>query len=335
MAAGSPWVRIVIVNYNAGSLLQDCIDALAVQTMSAFETVIVDNASTGHPIASLRLPDTRFKIQHAGTNIGFAAATNLGARGSASPWVATLNPDTRPRPKWLAELRTATERHPWATFFGSTQLVMGNSDFVDGFGDVLSAFGTAWRSGNGRPASELPNGDCEVFSPCAAAALYARPCFERAGGFDEDFFCYLEDVDLGFRLRLRGERCIQVRRAEVLHAGSAIAGHLSEFSVFHSYRNRVWLFAKNTPWQLLLPIVALQSVAIAVALARPRARRYRRAGLRGAWAGIKGLLPALQRRRETQRKRLVSTWDVAQMMVWNPLRSWPRGRVQVLRRLAE
>ena len=67
------------------------------------------------------------------------------------------------------------------------------------------------------------------------------------------------------------------------------AGHLSEFSVFHSYRNRIWLFAKNTPWPLLLPIFGLQSAAIALALARPRARRYRRAGLRGVWAGVKGL----------------------------------------------
>jgi GT2 family glycosyltransferase len=252
-----------------------------------------------------------------------------------SPWVATLNPDTRPKPEWLAELRAATERHPWATFFGSTQLELENPDAVDGFGDVLSAFGTAWRSGNGRAASELPNGDCEVFSPCAAAALYARSCFERAGGFDESFFCYLEDVDLGFRLRLRGERCVQVRHAEVLHAGSAIAGHLSDFSAFHSYRNRVWLFAKNTPWQLLLPIFGLQSAAIAVALARPRARRYRRAGFMGVWAGVKGLRAALRIRKNIQRERLISTWDTARLMIWNPLSSRPRGRVQVLRQLAK
>ena len=83
-------------------------------------------------------------------------------------------------------------------------------------------------------------------------------------GFDESFFCYLEDVDLGFRLRLRGERCVQVRRAEVLHAGSAISGHLSDFSVFHSYRNRIWLFAKNVPGPLLPPILAMQSAAIAL-----------------------------------------------------------------------
>lgn len=333
MTGDSPWVRIVIVNYNAGPMLQACVDALASQTMTAYEAVIVDNSSKDCPISGLRLPDDRFQIRHAGDNIGFAAATNLGTRGSTVPWIAALNPDTRPRPDWLAELRSATERYNWATMFGSTQLNMNNPEIVDGFGDVLSAFGSAWRSGNGRTVSELPEDDCEVFSPCAAAALYARPSFEREKGFDENFFCYLEDVDLGFRLRLRGERCVQVRRAEVLHAGSAISGHLSEFSVFHSYRNRIWLFAKNLPGPLLPPILGLQSLGIALSLARPEAQPYRRAALKGVWAGLKGLPHALQSRKRVQRSRAKSTWDVARMMIWNPLHSRPKGRIELLRQI--
>ena len=214
--------------------------------------------------------------------------------------------------------------------FGSTQLAMDDPDIVDGFGDVLSAFGSAWRSGNGRSVRELPDSDCEVFSPCAAAALYATPSFEREGGFDESLFCYLEDVDLGFRLRLRGGRCVQVRRAEVLHAGSAISGHLSDFSVFHSYRNRIWLFAKITPWPLLPPILGMQSVAIALSLARPEARCYRHAALNGVWAALKGLPGALRSRTRVQRTRVTSTWQVARMMVWSPFKSRPKGRIQFI-----
>jgi GT2 family glycosyltransferase len=82
MTPESPWVRIVIVNYNAGPLLQACVDALATQTMPAFETVVVDNESMVRPISGLRLPDGRFQVRHAGDNIGFAAGTNLGAQGS-------------------------------------------------------------------------------------------------------------------------------------------------------------------------------------------------------------------------------------------------------------
>jgi GT2 family glycosyltransferase len=212
---------------------------------------------------------------------------------------------------------------------------MANPEIVDGFGDVLAAFGSAWRSGNGRRVSELPDSDCEVFSPCAAAALYATSSFERAGGFDERFFCYLEDVDLGFRLRLGGERCIQVRRAEVLHAASAISGHLSDFSVFHSYRNRVWLFAKDAPWVLLPLIFGLQGVAVPFALARHEAAPYRGTALKGLWAGVKGLPRALQNRASVQRNRVQSTWEVARMMIWNPTKSRPKGRIQVFGKAQE
>ena len=319
MNSGTSWVRVVIVNYNGGELLQSCIDALAAQSMPIFEAVIVDNASTAPPVSSLRLPDDRFQIHHAGDNIGFAAGCNLGAHGGTAPWIATLNPDAMPRPDWLAELRAATERYPWAQMFGSTQIDANDPSLVDGFGDLLAAFGTAWRSGGGLPASALPEPDREPFSPCAAAALYARPAFKAAGGFDERFFCYLEDVDLGFRLRLKGETCVQVRRAEVLHVGSAFAGRLSDFSVFHSYRNRIWLFAKCVPLLLLPPLSLLQAAGMIAALARPRARPYRGAALKGMWAGLKGLPQAFADRRRVQCQRTVSTWDVARMLVWSPL----------------
>jgi GT2 family glycosyltransferase len=326
MIGENPWVRIVIVNYDAGEMLQACVDALTAQTMFDFETLIVDNASAIRPVTDLRLPDQRFQVLHAGANIGFAAGTNLGAKGTRASWIATLNPDTKPRPDWLAELRAATERYGWATMFGSTQLKLEDPEIVDGFGDVLSAFGSAWRSGNGRPVRELPNEDCEVFSPCAAAALYKRCFFERAGGFDESFFCFLEDVDLGFRLRLTGQRCVQVRRAEVLHAGSAISGHLSAFSVFHSYRNRIWLLAKDVPGPMLVPVFGMQCAAMGLALTRP----YRRAAVRGIWAGLKGLPRAIRSRRAVQRSRAKSTLEVARLMIWDPLKSRPEGRIQVL-----
>ena len=317
--ADAPWVRVVIVNYNGGALLQSCVDALAAQTMPAFEAVIVDNGSTAPSVGMAKLPDARFHIRHAGANIGFAAANNLGARGSTAPWIATLNPDAFPRPDWLAELRAATERYPWAKAFGSTQLDAQDPAIVDGFGDALGVHGTAWRSGGGAPASALPDQDCLIFSPCAAAALYAKPAFDALGGFDESFFCYMEDVDLGFRLRLCGEQCVQVRRAEVLHVGSAIAGRMSNFGVFYTFRNRMWLVVKDVPWPLLPPVACLQAASTLFSALRPSAGAYRWAALKGAWAGITGLQRAIQCRRAVQRQRIVSSLDVARMLVWNPV----------------
>ncbi len=173
-----------------------------------------------------------------------------------------MNPDAEPNDAWLEELRRATLRHRHATMFGSTQIDARRPDRVDGFGDVVSIYGTAWRGASGALVGALPADDREVFAPCAAAALYARDAFLAAGGFEESFFCYLEDVDLGFRLRLGGARCIQVRRAEVRHMAAAIAGEDSAFSVFHRQRNRIWLIARNVPSPLVFLVLALQIVVV-------------------------------------------------------------------------
>jgi GT2 family glycosyltransferase len=316
----SPWVRVVIVNYNAGPMLQACVDALARQTLAAFEAVIVDNASSDGSAEALRLPDRRFRIIYSGTNAGFAAANNVGARGARVPWIATLNPDTVPAADWLEAMRRGTHAYPYARVFGATLVNAADPSVIDGFGDALSIAGIAWRGGTGRPVSSLPDGDREVFSPCAAAALYDRQIFEAARGFDEAFFCYIEDVDLGFRLRLAGERCVQLRNAVVRHHASAIAGEQSDFVLFHSYRNRLWLLFKDMPLALLVIAVPLNLLCSLFMLAkRALSGKSLRAPLRGL---VQGMTPGpvLKGRRRAQSTRRISTLAVAQSLVWDPFK---------------
>lgn len=317
MGSMAAWARVIVVNHNAGPLLQRCIDALAAQTLPEFEAVIVDNASSDGSIEALRLPDIRFRVQLAGGNLGFAAANNLAASGCNAAWIATLNPDAEPRATWLEELRRATFRSPRVKVFGSTQIDARHLDVVDGFGDVYSIFGTAWRGASGWHVATLPQGDRDVFAPCAAAALYARDAFLSAGGFDESFFCYLEDVDLGFRLRLRGERCVQVRRAEVLHERSAIAGSNSDFFLFHSQRNRLWVMLKNVPSPLIWFVLLLQIAVVPLVILRRGADKWGVA-LRGVASGLKGLPRVWRERRKVQTGRVISNADIARMLVWNP-----------------
>jgi N-acetylglucosaminyl-diphospho-decaprenol L-rhamnosyltransferase len=316
----APWVRVVIVNYNAGPLLQRCIDALSTQTESRFEAVIVDNGSSDGSVEAVRIPDRRFKVRRMGENLGFAAANNRGVVDCQTGWIATLNPDAEPRNDWLEELRHATHRYPGVPMFGSTQLDGRNPDRVDGFGDAYSIFGTAWRGGSGAPRASLPADDKEVFSPCAAGALYDRAIFQSVGGFDESFFCYLEDIDLGFRLRQRGARCLQIRKAEILHAGSAIAGSGSDFFLFHSQRNRIWAMTKNLPLPLLAIAVLLQIAVVPVTVLR-RGRGRRLQALKGVAAGLSGIPRILVERRKVQRNRVVGTLGVARMLVWDPFKA--------------
>ena len=309
----TPWVRIVIVNFNGGDHLARAVAGLASQTDPCFEAVIVDNASTDGSFQRLRLTDQRFRLISAGTNLGFAAGCNLGARGAATDWLAMLNPDAVPEQGWLAALKAATERHPRAAAFGSTQVSAAVPTLLDGAGDNYSIYGLAWRGGYGAPVPPIL-GDVSVFSPCAAAALYRRDAFESAGGFAESFFCYLEDVDLGFRLRLAGHQIMQIGAARVSHAGSAIAGRASAFTLHHSARNGVYLLLRCMPAPLLT--LALPLHLLAQAWLMVRAPKWSR--LAGLAAGFRALPRLLVQRRAIQNQRRVKTGIVAGWLAWHP-----------------
>lgn len=325
-----PTVTVCVVAYQSGHYLQACLDALARQSFVDFEAVVIDNASTDGSIEALALPDARFRIERMGKNLGFAAANNVAALASRAPWFATLNPDTRAEPGWLQALVAATARWPEAASFGSTQVSLDNPGELDGVGDVWHAAGMAWRARLGRPVAETPP-EGESFGPCAAAALYRRDVFVALGGFYERFFCYCEDVDLAYRLRLAGWTSVQVADAVVRHAGSAISGRTSEFTLFHGHRNRVWTFVKNTPaawlWALIPYHLAYDALVTYTSFRLGRGP----AVLKAHWAALIGIGPVLADRRAVQRSRKVSLGKLARAMAWEP-RS-PHRR-DVVRRLA-
>jgi N-acetylglucosaminyl-diphospho-decaprenol L-rhamnosyltransferase len=245
----SPRVRVIIVNYNGGALLQRCVEHLLRQTEGRFEAVIVDNASHGGPPHDLAY-DPRITVMAMEKNLGFAAANNRGFVGCKTPFVALLNPDAYAEPTWLEALLSSADAAPNFGMFASRQLQAENPEYLDGAGDVYFCAGTFWRGGYGAPAEVCKNGG-EVFGPCAAAALYRSENFRAAGGFDESYFCYAEDVDLAFRLRIAGTRCMLVHNAVVAHAGSALTGRGSDFTVYHLVRNNIWTFVKCMPGPLL------------------------------------------------------------------------------------
>ena len=310
----TPTIRVIVVNYNSEAYLGRCLAALAQQTLPDFEVVVVDNASSGEGISRLLPADARFRAICLAANVGFAAANNRGAEGCEARWIATLNPDAFPDPDWLERLIEATQRHP-ADMYGSTQIMAEHVELYDGTGDNLTGWGIAFRSNYSRPiAGPAPAGFC--FAPCAAAALYNRRLFEAVGGFDERFFCYMEDVDLGFRMRLRGGRCWQVDGARVLHVGSGTTGRGSSFSFFHGFRNQIWMLLKCIPGPLLPVVLGLHCLALAYLLARAGGRRG--AILRALGAAVRGAPAVWRERAPVQRSRVLSSWAILGMLSWNP-----------------
>jgi GT2 family glycosyltransferase len=228
--------------------------------------------------------------------------------------LALLNPDAVADPGWLEALVRAAERDPTAASFASQMRLAESPEYLDGAGDSYHVSGRAWRNGHRQPWIEWPWDTVEVFAPCAAAALYRREPFEEVGGFDETYFCYFEDVDLGFRLRLKGYRSIYVPAAIVTHVSSASSGYRSDFAVYHGERNAVWTFFKDMPgplfWMYLPQHVALNVAAL---MYYPR-RGQGRLVLKAKFDALRCLPSMIRRRRDVQRQRQVDPWALRRAM---------------------
>ncbi|WP_349431863.1 glycosyltransferase family 2 protein [Methylomarinum sp. Ch1-1] len=313
-------VSVIIVNWNSGELLKKCLEKLMHQTIKPERVFVVDNASTDASIGDLDLPENVTLLQME-ANVGFAAGNNQALPLCSTDYVALLNPDAFPEPDWLENLIVAAENFPNIAVFGSRQLCADNPQIVDGVGDVYHISGLAWRKGYSQKISDEQLKSEAIFSSCAAAALYRRSVLDDAGGFDEDYFCYMEDVDLGFRLRLAGYGAMYVPEAVVHHVGSAsTGGQHSDFGVYHGHRNLVWTFVKNMPgilFWLLLPLhLLLNVVTIIVFSARGQGKVIWRAKI----DAIKGLPKMWAKRRQIQKQRVASIGDI-----WRVLdKSWIR-----------
>jgi GT2 family glycosyltransferase len=295
-------VAVVIVNANAGALLAEAIDHLRRQTLAPARTIVVDNASTDGSLDGLEPEVELIRLER---NEGFAKANNVGVqRAGDCNWVALLNPDAFPEPTWLEELVSAAREHSEYAFFGSRLVDAGTPTLLDGTGDQYHVSGWAWQRDHGRARSEVDERAAhEVFGPCAAAALYRRDAFLEVGGFDERYFCYYEDVDLAFRLRLAGHRCLYVPSSAVLHVGAAIAGRESDFAVYHAHRNLVWTYVKNMPGALVWLYLPHHLAINLLALVWFSLRGHPGAIARAKRDAIRSLPAYVRERRSVQRAR--------------------------------
>ena len=310
-----PEATIILVTWNAGNHLNRCLFALSKQTRMRFEIVIIDNGSTDESFTSLSswdfVPRT---IRQLKTNLGFAVANNLGAHLANGKWIILLNADAYPEPDWLENLLKAAEQNPQFNFFSSRQIQYNSPHLLDGAGDEYHVSGLAWRRYYNHMQSAYGLQQEEVFGACAAAAMYRREDFLHVGGFDEDYFSYFEDVDLSFRLRLAGGRCLYVPEAVVHHVGSASTGKLSDFVVYYGHRNRVWAFIKDMPgllFWLYLPLHLAMNLFFLISFVF---KGKGRAIFKAKWDAVRGIPSVMKKRKDVQKLRKVSLKEVSRFM---------------------
>ncbi len=294
-------------------MLRRCLTFLSAQTRQPEVVWVIDNASSDGS-ADCVAEFANCRLLAPGANLGFAAGNNLAFRQCTTDFVALLNPDAFAEPDWLAALLAAAKENPNCASFGSRQLIAERPEYLDGIGDAYHVSGLVWRARHGLLQQSKDLQVREIFAPCAAAALYRCSALAVVGEFDEDHFCYLEDVDLGFRLRLAGYSALYVPDAVVHHVGSATSGgQHSDFALYHGHRNLVWTYVKNMPgalFWLCLPLhLLLNLVVLLVFSARGRGGVI----FRAKRDALKGLPKMWAKRRLIQKSRrtsLLSLWNV-------------------------
>jgi len=312
----TPMYSIVILFWNNEKYIHKCLHSLKNQTLNNFEIILINNGSDQPLPKDLETSSLNVKSIKLLENIGFAAGNNYGAKFAKGKYLITLNADAFPEPDWLEKINTAIEKYPDCSF--ASKLVMANEPTLfDGTGDVYHFTGLVWRKNYNHLIENVNLKEGEVFSACGAAAVYPLDAFDQVGGFDEDYFAYVEDVDLGFRLRLAGYKCIFLPDAVVHHVGSGSTEKRSDFSVYYGQRNLVWTFFKNMPgilfWMLIPLHLLINILVIFINLFRKQGKITIKAKL-DAFLSIDQII---KKRNYLMMKRVVRISELIKIIDWS------------------
>ena len=318
----------MVVNWNRKELLRACLRSLACQSGVTFETIVVDNGSAD---GSAETAEREFgaRVVRNSENRGFCAANNQGIAAAAGDFVALLNNDAEAEPGWLAALHQACSRAPDVGMAASKVLVWEDPSRIDKVGHLIFPDG----QNRGRGAGALDRGQYdreeEVLWPDGCAALYRKRMLEEIGGFDEDFFAYGDDAELGLRARIAGWKCIYTPEAVVRHHRGSTLGKDSAWRLELIERNRVLLALKLFPWSLLWlnPLFFAVRVAAGMAAAGrgegdtahfPGIRgKWVMAGalIRGDWHALRLALRMLRKRAQVRRIRRLAPREVRRLIL--------------------
>lgn len=255
-------ISVIIPNYNGEKIIDGCIQSLLQQEYKDFNIIVVDNNSTDDSVKIIEEKYPSITLIKNNENLGFAAAVNIGIKASKSDFVALLNNDTEVDTKWLGNLYSVVSKDDKIFSASSKMIRFYERDIIDDAGDQYNLLGWAYKRGDGASVDKF-NKNKVVFSTCAGAGLYRRKVFEEIGYFDENFFAYLEDIDVSFRGNIHGYKNVYVNDAIVYHMVSATSGSRhNEFKVKLASRNSIYLIRKNMP--LIFTIINLPFLILGI-----------------------------------------------------------------------
>jgi hypothetical protein len=300
---------VIIVNWNGKSYLEPCLNSLKNQTFKDFETIFVDNASEDDSIAFVKNNFPRVKIIKNKKNFGFAEGNNIGIKQAKGEYIILLNNDAAVNSDFVKNLVAVADSDKEIGMIAPKTLFY-HGMHIDTLGLKLLISGLAWDIKNENEISNL-------FCPSGVAALYRKTALDQAKlnneYLDREYFCYAEDLDLGFRLRLIGWKCTYVKNAIARHVHSGSTNN--NFAVYHGHRNNLLTIVKNFPADLLvlysIPMLFAQFASLAAYLMRGKFLTILKAKL----DAIKLLPKMLKKRKIIQKRKTVNSREIKSALV--------------------
>ncbi len=248
----NPLLSIIIPNWNGKQFLQECFDSLMNQSYKNFEIIFVDNGSTDDSVDFVQERYGKYvKIIRNEKNLGFTGGCNVGIRFSSGEFIILLNNDIWAHPNWLEELSKAIDIDHKIGMWGSKIYSYYNRDMIEAVGELIYWDGLCRAKGQYEKDHGQYENFEEILFPPGCGAMYRKRVFEEIGLFDEDFFTYADDAEIGIRARLAGWKGLYVYKAILYHKNSGTGGQHSPFKAFYVERNRFWITIKYFPLPLL------------------------------------------------------------------------------------
>ncbi|MDX8549472.1 glycosyltransferase family 2 protein [Methanospirillum sp. J.3.6.1-F.2.7.3] len=256
-------ISVLIPNFNGLKYLYSCLESVYSQTYTDFEIIVIDNASHDESVEYIQHNYPMVRIIANNQNKGFSGAINDGIQIAQGEYIFLLNNDTIIRPDCLSNLISATRNYPNYHMYAAKMIYPDGR--INSAGICFSISGAAWDRGSSKSDGGEYSSFIEVLGPSGGAGLYRKELFSVLGGFDPDFFMYMEDVDFALRARLSGYSCLYVPNVEVIHYHGGTAGVGTPLAVYYGNRNLIWCTLKNMPVSLLFlffPIIFFRSLLV-------------------------------------------------------------------------
>ncbi len=310
----SKLASIILLSYNSRKDLAECIPSLIIQTYTNHEIIVVDNASTDKTPEFIKANYPDIKLIETGSNLGYPAGNNVGARHAKGEYIIILNPDTIVDSDWLSQLIKPFEEYPDIALTTSKILMYHQQDTINTCANHSHFTGIDFCKGLYEHTLYFSKPE-EVGAVSGCSFAIRREIFEELGGFDPDFFLYLEDIDLSWRARLAGYKIMFVPLSIVYHKFRLSVSPLKEF---HLERNRYLMLMKNCSLKMMILIspALLVTEIVTLGYAVLHGMPYIHNKLCAYWWVLMNPDKIITNRRKVQKNRKISDKEFLRLLEW-------------------